>query len=385
MKFWKLILVAAALFVIAPRIIAENNTCPEVVQKALRTTDQLCSQIGRNQACYGNVRLEAKALPSIKDFTFEKQGDLVNIANLRKLDLSPFDQTKSEWGVALMRLQANLPDTLPGQNVTFLMFGDVEITNAVSSVDETLKPMQAFYFRSGIGDAPCAEAPDSGLLIQTPHGTDKVHLTVNGASLELGSTAYLQAQPSHDMIITVVEGAAIVTALDETRIVPAGGRVRVPLKPDLTPAGKPGEVEPYDVVRLQALPLLILPIKIQLAKPLVVEGVSTAGKPGGQQLEVGECSKWPPLKAGQVVTFQHGIGFSKNAQEAERQRRGHSAAIVVDNVPLAVYYEGITFHDSGLFGDRARADWTATPGTHTVTSVWTHPNEPMDTCVFTVR
>ena len=30
--------------------------------------------------------------------------------------------------------------------------------------------MQAFYFRSGIGDAPCAEAPNSGILIQTPEG-----------------------------------------------------------------------------------------------------------------------------------------------------------------------------------------------------------------------
>ena len=30
-----------------------------------------------------------------------------------------------------MKLQANLPDSLPGQNVTFLMFGDVQIQNAV--------------------------------------------------------------------------------------------------------------------------------------------------------------------------------------------------------------------------------------------------------------
>ena len=34
------------------------------------------------------------------------------------------------WGVALMRIQANLPDTLPGQNVTMLIFGDVQIQNA---------------------------------------------------------------------------------------------------------------------------------------------------------------------------------------------------------------------------------------------------------------
>ncbi|NOG50271.1 MAG: SH3 domain-containing protein [Chloroflexi bacterium] len=31
----------------------------------------------------------------------------------------------------MMRLQANLPDTLPGQNVTFVLFGDVTIEDAV--------------------------------------------------------------------------------------------------------------------------------------------------------------------------------------------------------------------------------------------------------------
>jgi hypothetical protein len=36
-----------------------------------------------------------------------------------------------------MRVQANLPDTLPGQNVTFLLFGDVELADE-SAGDEAL-------------------------------------------------------------------------------------------------------------------------------------------------------------------------------------------------------------------------------------------------------
>ena len=34
-----------------------------------------------------------------------------------------------EWGIAIMGLQANLPDNLPGQNATIVLFGDVEIAN----------------------------------------------------------------------------------------------------------------------------------------------------------------------------------------------------------------------------------------------------------------
>ena len=42
-------------------------------------------------------------------------------------------KTVGEWGVSLMQLQANLPDTLPGQNVTVLLFGDVTLQPALAS------------------------------------------------------------------------------------------------------------------------------------------------------------------------------------------------------------------------------------------------------------
>ena len=79
----------------------------------------------------------------------------------------------------------------------FLMFGDVEIDNAVSDGSD-FTPMQAFYFRSGVGDAGCAEAPESGMLIQTPEGVEEVFLNVNGANMLLGSTAFLQAGVNRD-------------------------------------------------------------------------------------------------------------------------------------------------------------------------------------------
>jgi hypothetical protein len=58
--------------------------------------------------------------------------------------------------VALLSLQANLPDTLPGQNVTFVLYGDTEITNQVVVDDAprttlTAKSTGAINVRSGPG------------------------------------------------------------------------------------------------------------------------------------------------------------------------------------------------------------------------------------------
>ena len=105
--------------------------------------------------------------------------------------MSELNEDAGVWGVAVMSLQADIPNTLPGQNVTFILFGDVMIENAAS--DEQT-PMQAFYLRTGIGDVACEEAPESGLLIQTPDGIDEVTFNVNGVDVQVGSTVLFQTE-----------------------------------------------------------------------------------------------------------------------------------------------------------------------------------------------
>ncbi len=328
---------------------AAQADCPTIVRSALDATDAACETTGRNQACYGNIQLEAVPQEGIADFNFEQPGDIVDVVGVSTLTLEPL--RGDIWGVAMMRLQANIPDTLPGQNVTFLLFGDVEIRNAVetnvdsisfnvtstgdinvrsgpSTNDERiaglsdsetvvadgrnpdsswlriqlsdgnpgwvsadlvttdeditllnvvdplalppppLNPMQAFYFQSGIGDAPCEEAPDSGILIQTPEGVGQINLTVNEVDIQLGSTAYLQAQASGDMTVNIVENQATVSAQGTTRFVPAGSRVRVPLDANLAADGPPSEPEPYDNAALAALPVRNMPRRVNVAPAL---------------------------------------------------------------------------------------------------------------------
>ncbi|MBI5670178.1 MAG: hypothetical protein HZC41_19450 [Chloroflexi bacterium] len=111
---------------------ARGNDCPTFVEYALERTDQVCTHTGRNEACYGHVRLDAEPQANVSDFRFSHIGDIAPVSAIRSLRLSAFDPNNSLWGIALMRLQANVPNTIPGQNVTFLLFGDVAVTNLVS-------------------------------------------------------------------------------------------------------------------------------------------------------------------------------------------------------------------------------------------------------------
>jgi hypothetical protein len=266
-----------------------NDVCTTIVRSALQAANSACAGTGRNQVCYGNVLGQAIPAEGVSDLHFDSVGDIAPVTQIKALQLSPLNEAANQWGVALMQLQANLPDTLPGQNVTFLLFGDVSIENAVEesvhiqstaptsvnvrdhasmnaavlgtvpegepvditgkhrnkegevwlritfdshrtrtgwvyaplfnvSVDQipdvapgslVMNPMQAFYFRSGIGRTTCAEAPDSGVIVQTPEGAGLVNFRINGVDVTLGSTAVLSGSGS-DFSVALLEGTGFV-------------------------------------------------------------------------------------------------------------------------------------------------------------------------------
>jgi len=104
------------------------SACPQIVEVALATTNQLCERIGENQACYGHVLVDA--LPQehvqLENFSFSREGDIAELLDLKTIRLSPMDLENGLWGVALMSLRAYMRYASP-QLVTFLLFGDVEI------------------------------------------------------------------------------------------------------------------------------------------------------------------------------------------------------------------------------------------------------------------
>ncbi len=344
------LMTALLLMTLLPGGVADSQApaaCPQIVQLALDTTDQVCSGVGDNQACYGHVLVDAVPRAGVEEFKFSSEGDVARLFDVQTLRLSPMDLDLGTWGVALINMQAYLKYARP-ENVTFLLFGDVEIEDAgqsltslqvtvraseyvnarlapgtqagvldtltpgqvltaqgrttdgewvrtvlpssrrvgwvhhsVLSTDgdlETLRvvadesdyygPMQAFYFRSGAADAYCPESPESGLLIQTPEGVAEVTLLINEVSIEMQATAFLQAQPGQELTVGVVDGWAEVEANGQRQPVFAGTQVSIPMTTSLQASGTPSAPQPYQMQRMQALPLGILAESVTLSDPL---------------------------------------------------------------------------------------------------------------------
>jgi len=99
--------------------------------------------------------------------------------------------------------------------------------------------MQAFYFTSGVGTSNCAEAPQDGILIQTPEGAGKVNLLINEVSIELGSTAYVRAQKSGSMTFDLLEGSSSVQVGDAKVAILPGTRATIPLDAEGKASGAP--------------------------------------------------------------------------------------------------------------------------------------------------
>ncbi|GAB4512582.1 MAG: hypothetical protein OHK0046_12350 [Anaerolineae bacterium] len=241
------------LLTVAP-VVAQIGDCPAIVQQVLENLDDICAATERNEACYGNLAMEAIPRPAAEEFQFETVGDIEEVVDIASLRLSPLVEESDAWGVALMRLQANLPDAISGQSVTFILFGDVEIINAVPETSTTARPMQAFYLRTGVGDSSCAEAPESGLLVRTPEGVGEVNFSVNGVDVALGSTVFFQAQPGQSLIARAYEGSAALETADGIFPVIAGAQRSIPMTADLLPAGPAEEMEPYEVDETVSLP-----------------------------------------------------------------------------------------------------------------------------------
>ena len=354
-----------------------DEDCPAVVAEALELAEEVCEAAASSELCYGHLVLEAEPQPDADNFRLEEPGDIEPVGRVRSVRLSPMETQESIWGVAFMRVRAALTGGFDAEDVTFLLFGDVVVDNAVNVVevtalrdgnlrqqpstnaaiagvvaasqplmadgrtedsawirvrlDETFNAwisatliemteavdglavvdaetaalegllynsMQAFYFRSGTDDAPCAEAPNSGILIQTPEGELEVALLMNEANIQLRATAFVQADPGENMTVYVIEGEATVEAEGVTRTLLPGTSVSVPLNEAGEAAGAPSEPVPYEISQLQALPLDLLERPVTVAEPF-----SSAGRPVSGDWNFFWLVEQATCPDGQVVTF----------------------------------------------------------------------------------
>ena len=129
------ILSSALLLLLSVALIAAQSNCSALFDEAIEAIDDNCGDTGRNEACYGFDQVEASFLTNIDESTFTQPQDIAAVADIATIRTAPLNTSTGTWGVAIMNIQANLPDTLPGQSVTFVLMGDVEVENAVAPED----------------------------------------------------------------------------------------------------------------------------------------------------------------------------------------------------------------------------------------------------------
>ncbi len=195
-----------------------TKTCQDILVQAVGLTQASCDNLGRNKACYGNntVKVEPSARAVVK---FDVVGDRAAIQDIRTLVTSPLNEQSGTWGLSLLKLQANLPDTSPGQNVTFLVFGN-------TTVENTTGDMKAFYFSSGLGELKCQEVPHEGILVRSPKHTE-VTFSANGVDIAISSSIMMQAVRSQFMSVELVEGHARVTTPQGSQTLQPGQMVYI--------------------------------------------------------------------------------------------------------------------------------------------------------------
>gem|GEM_PF-3945836 len=238
----------------ATTVTPSNSACPSPIMEAINTLKIVCQSTQRNQVCYGNPLIQAQFSAPVN---FAKTGDTAPFTQLQTIELLS-DIANNAYGIVLMRLQANIPDTLPGQNVTFLLFGEGELSNGGAN---------GLYFRGGIGEPVCNDLPHDGLLVQTPSGAANVTFLLNGVEVSLGSTAYFENVNANTLRVNVIEGNAILSVQGESQAVPAGMRSDVTLDNSGIAISAPTIAQPYDIAPLRPLPLNALERTIETAPP----------------------------------------------------------------------------------------------------------------------
>ena len=133
-KLGLVIFIVAIVLSISTVLLAQDDVCSVDFTDLLDTVSEVCVSTGRNQICYGNTQVNAIPQPNVIDFAFAMPGDISDVAKVKSMSLSALDESSGIWGVAVMKLLANL-SAEQLEDVSIVLFGDVEIEDAV--VDRT--------------------------------------------------------------------------------------------------------------------------------------------------------------------------------------------------------------------------------------------------------
>lgn len=173
-----LLVLLGLVFVVS---VAAQDTCSETVDLALNTLGANCASMQPNELCYGNPNVSV--MTRTGSVNFAQAGDIISVFDVQSIHTGPFREP-DEWGIALMQVQAALPNTIAGASLTLLLFGDVELSqDAAPPVTLAARTTGGINVRSAAGT-------DSAVLGSLPANAE-VNLIGRNAA---GDWVYYAAQ-----------------------------------------------------------------------------------------------------------------------------------------------------------------------------------------------
>ncbi len=230
----------------------------------LARVQQMCSATGLNQVCYANGQVVLQ--PKTGAIPFAQPGAIVDLANVQSLSLTWSGADPQQWSLAWLRLAAG--SAAPGQTLTILAFGNVEINNIIPLTgqidpdDETTLPSLDFASSPVAG---VTEWGSSGLIVTNPTEEEALSLTLNGAVISLASTALVEARPGSQMNVTMAAGVSVTEASGQSSVAVQGHQVSLPLNQTGHVSGPPTQAIGVD-------PLLDMIFLDDLLTPLTNSG-----------------------------------------------------------------------------------------------------------------
>ncbi|HSG43695.1 MAG TPA: hypothetical protein VLA72_11120 [Anaerolineales bacterium] len=221
--------------------IAQNSAnCQALIDRAIQASGSYCGETNSNKVCYGNTTIQAELVPDANQ-RFSERGDIITVNELRRLSASPLKLETNEWGIAVFKLIANLPRSLPGETITMLVFGNATLDNDSGNSDS----LESFYFSSELGQISCEKVPFDGLIINSPEGQG-IQFMVNGAELTLVGDASIKAIKNGEMEVSIYNGSGKIISNGQEQYFGAGQKVKVKLggTNGNQSVGSPSEPEP---------------------------------------------------------------------------------------------------------------------------------------------
>ncbi|MBZ0285834.1 MAG: SH3 domain-containing protein [Anaerolineae bacterium] len=168
------LILLSIILVFAPqqRGMLQGESCPALVEQALKDLGSNCGNMARDTACYGFNRVGAIFTEDVSEDFFTQPSDRADLINTQSIQTTPLDTVLQEWGIALLSLRANIPNTLPGQSVRFILLGDASIENEVPTeevIQQSVDPINITTLSgANIRSAPTTRA---NVIGSVPAGT----------------------------------------------------------------------------------------------------------------------------------------------------------------------------------------------------------------------